>query len=404
MRKLAEILLLCLIFSTVGARAEDVPKANELIIDQLKKSVVFLQTSWKDTNDLDNEGKPKIKSSVGTGFFIFVVTPELGKTASGDDIGFYFIVTAKHMIRQEDTITKKMGPYADKVTVFFNKLTKIGRIEQKRDQIDFQIIDARGDLEWFVDDSDPITDVAIHPIFITNDENNEVVFKTIGQNLFVTKSLFKEKKFNENDEVLFAGLFLNFYGSQVNFPIVRHGHLALVPGEDISTDNDKPNLKTQIYMAEVTSFGGNSGSPVFLRTGAMREGNTGDPFAINYYLLGVMSGYYPDSEAKQNSGIASIVPAEKINEIISGDRMKAYLARVVAQDKAAKGDIKMSEAKYKESIKILEERAPESSQLVEGLRAYAGMLLQWKREAEAREIQLRADKIANKKISKTMEP
>lgn len=402
MRNLVAVLLLVIFFSVGVSSAVETPKTpTEIVIDQLKKTVLFLSTTWEDPKDLDPAGKPKIKSEIGTGFLIFISLPELGKDASGDDQGYYFLVTAKHMIRQL-SLEHKPGPYAKKVTVYFNKVPTGEASELLRDQVDIDIIDARGDLNWFVDDADPVADVALHPVFL----NPKLVdFITIGQKSFMTKDLFAEKHVNENDEVLFTGLFTSFIGSQKNYPIVRHGHLALLPNEDIAIDVEKPNKKTQIYMAEVTSFGGNSGSPVFLRLGALREGLSVDlKIGYNYYLIGLLSGYYPDEEAKQNSGIALIVPAEKINEILSGALVKAFLSRMIAIEKFKKGDLKSAEVNFKDSIAVLERRAPESSQLIATLKDYAGMLQQAKRSDEALAVQTKAEKLAARKVTETLMP
>jgi hypothetical protein len=312
----------------------------------LAQSTTPAQEDSTPQNVSDANKQPLTKSIIGTGFLIFVPIPELGKNASGHQQGYNFLVTAKHMIRQS-TPDHKLGPYAKNVTVIFNKFASDNPSGQLRDQVDIDILDSRGDLCWFVDRSDPVADVALHQVSI---DANSVDFKTFPQDLFATKSIVSEKHINENDEVLFSGLFTKFIGSKKNYPIVRHGHLALLPGEDVPVDNDRPDKKTQIYMAEVTSFGGNSGSPVFLRLGGVRESVNVKLEGYNYYLLGVMSGYYPDIETKQNSGIAFIVPADKINDILASDLMKAFFAEVIALDKTTNGDLKAAEAKFNMQI------------------------------------------------------
>jgi hypothetical protein len=207
--------------------------------------------------------QPLMKSQTCMGFLIFVPIPELGKDASGNQHGWYFLVTAKHMIRQS-TSDHKLGPYAKNVTVLFNKIASDNPSGQLLDKSNIDILDSRGDLRWFVDRSDPVADVALSPMII---DRNFIDFESFPQDRFATKSIVSEKHVNENDEVLFSGLFINYIGFKRIYPIVRHGHLALLPGEDVSLDNDRPDKKTQIYMAEVTSLGGNSGSPVFFTTG-----------------------------------------------------------------------------------------------------------------------------------------
>lgn len=377
---------------------------TEIAIDQIKKTVVFLQTSWSDSTALNAtplpNQQPRFKSTVGTGFLIFIAVPELGKDALGNARGLDYLVTAKHMIRQR-TSDNQPGPYAKKVTIRFNTLTPIDPSGRRWNSFDSEILDERGDLVWFVDDSDPIADVALLPVSL----GESAEYKTIGQESFATKAFVREQHVNENDEVLFTGLFTGYFGTQKNYPVVRHGRLALLPGEDVSIDPAKPDKKSQVYLAEVTSFGGNSGSPVFLRIGALREGlSVNMALGYTYHLLGVMKGFVSDEEAKQNTGIALVVPTDKIVEILSSDRVKAFVARVVANVKVAKGDLKAAEVKFQESIAILEKRAPESTQLMSTLRHYAAMLQQAKRSDDARLVLAKAQKIADRPVSKTPDP
>lgn len=366
--------------------------------------MVFLQTSWSDSTALNAtplpNQQPRFKSTVGTGFLISIDVPEVGKNALGNAIGVDYLVTAKHMIRQK-TSDNQPGPYAKKVNIRFNTLNPIDSSGRRWNSFDIEILDERGDLMWFVDDSDPVADVALVPVFL----GESVEYKTIGQESFATKVFVTEHHVNENDEVLFTGLFAGYSGAQENYPVVRHGRLALLPGEDVPIDPAKPDKKSQVYLAEVTSFGGNSGSPVFLRIGALREGlSVNRTLGYTYHLLGVMRGFFSDEEAKQNTGIALVVPSDKIVEILSSDLVKAFVARVVANYKVAKGDLKAAEAKFQESIAILEKRAPESTQLVVTLRHYAAMLEQAKRSDDARVVLAKAQKIADRPVSKTPDP
>lgn len=142
----------------------------------------------------------------------------------------------------------------------------------------------------------------------------------------------------------------------------------------------------------------------FLRLGGVRESIDVKLEGFSYYLLGVMSGYYPDQETQQNSGIALIVPADKINDILASDLVKAFFANLIASSKTANGDLKAAEAKFKESIDILERQAPESSQLVETLEAYANMLQNAKRSEDSRRMRTKAQKIKDKPISEAPIP
>jgi len=331
---------------------------------------------------------------------IFTQIPELGKNAAGDGLGLDYLVTAKHMIRQM-TNDNQPGPYAKSATVRFNTEKPVDSTGRHWKTFDADILSSRGDLMWFVDDLDPVADVALTPVSLGDD----AAYKTIGTDSFATKELVTKEHVNENDEVLFTGLFTGYFGAQKNYPVVRHGKLALLAGEDVPYDPAKPDKRSQIYLAEVTSFGGNSGSPVLLRIGPLREGlEVNLKLGYSYYLLGVMRGFISDQEAKQNSGIALVVPVDKIVEILSGDLVRAYVARAIAQAKKTQGDLSGSETKFREAISILETRAPDSSQMEMTLRDYAAMLTTAKRSGEASAILTRAQKIADHPVSKSPEP
>jgi hypothetical protein len=377
----------------------------EPTIAGIKQSVVFLETHWSEPNAAPapaplcapNTGH---KCAVGTGFLIFKEMPELGNDSHGAGLGIDYLVTAKHMIRERRD-DGSPGKYAEFATVRFNTVNSVDATTGRFwDTFNARILDSRGDLMWFTDETDSIADVALTPVWL----GNNAEYLTLPTSMFLTSKLIESQKINENDEVLFAGLFTNYFGALKNYPIVRHGKLSLLTNEPIP-DPAYAGKKSSLYFAEITSFGGNSGSPVFLRIGPLREGlDINLRLSYNYYLLGVMKGFWTDQEAKQNSGIAAVVPADKIAEILVSDKIKAYEARAVGQALAAKGNLKSAEPKFQESISILRKVAPEGSQLVSTLRAYAEELKKAGRKNEADKIADEADKIASRPMSKPPEP
>jgi hypothetical protein len=76
-----------------------------------------------------------------------------------------------------------------------------------------------------------------------------------------------------------------YQGVRRNFPIVRHGKLAMISDEPIPWSD---GVTEDLYLADLMSFGGNSGSPVLLRLGGVSE--TGAISGYRYVLLGVMQG------------------------------------------------------------------------------------------------------------------
>jgi hypothetical protein len=155
---------------------------------------------------------------------------------------------------------------------------------------------------------------------------------SFNASLITDKAAFKKYAIREGDEMFFVGLFVPFYGSQENIPICRFGRLAMPTDERIPLGNgDSENL----YLMESQVFGGNSGSPAFFYFNKNRKTGKTD-----FLFAGVVKGYFPDwSEvqlrdsavkpfASQNTGIAVIVPAYELKEILFSDSEKAFRSNV----------------------------------------------------------------------------
>lgn len=301
------------------------PALPEATIEQIKKSVVFIVGQYVENGSL--------KESAGTGFLIFVPEARLGP-----DRGYVWLVTSKHVLR-EPRPDGGEGPFFKQVLVRFNTKEPLAPDGRQFALNPLNVLDDKGDLAWFTDPNDDTVDLGLVSVWVDETKVDAVWIPT---SMFVTKELIKTYAVSENDEILFAGLFNWYAGSMKNYPIVRHGKLALLPNERIPLNRERPELTADLYLAEITSFGGNSGSPVFLRLGGMREAAGQqhlEPYS--YFLLGVMQGFFPEASpvavearqvhriAAQNSGIAGVVPADKILHILQSPRAKAKMDELV---------------------------------------------------------------------------
>jgi len=151
-------------------------------------------------------------------------------------------------------------------------------------------------------------------------------YKGMTEQDFARKAVLNHIRANEDDDVIFSGLFLNFQGAMRNYPIVRHGKIAMLPDEKVFFDETDP--PQDLILAEVTSFGGNSGSPVFLELPLLRIPQIAD--AKRYYLLGVMKGFFGAPNVPQNSGIAAIVPSEEIFQLLQTPELGSYRWTAIA--------------------------------------------------------------------------
>lgn len=367
---------------------------QELLIDQVKKTVVYLQGVFpchelnlvNGVPMLAADGTPSYDTQcrqVGTGFIIGAPAPELGPGMS-----IPLLVTSKHLIQHQILGAQKgVVGYFDTVTALANMIQPNGSGSHIA-PIPI-LVKARGFLNCSIDNQDPTADVAVCPISISDTIFD---FKDLSLEMFVTKAKIESMKLNETDEVLFSGLFLPYHGANKNYPIVRHGKLALIPKEKIPWSTYSGGSSMQdLYLADITSWGGNSGSPVFVRlSGAQEQGflMTG----VQYLLLGVMQGYFNsdrpasldtaaitntahlDVKLSDNSGIAAIVPAEKILEIVGQPRIMAYLSLVKAIVYSKAGKLSEAESSFKSGIETLRKNDPGHPLLKEALNNYAGFL------------------------------
>jgi hypothetical protein len=148
--------------------------------------------------------------------------------------------------------------------------------------------------------------------------------------IFTTPEMVEKKQVVEGDPVLFSGLFIQSFQTVHSLePILRSGTLAMVPKEAMETTLHKSG---RIYLAEVHSFGGNSGSPVFVDM-AKFSGILG---GFSYNLLGVISGEVLESSdfimhvttsytanVAANSGVSVVVPANEIKSILYDPSLQA---------------------------------------------------------------------------------
>ncbi len=124
----------------------------ELVIDQIKKAVVFLNGTYQATVTRVINGVPTQvtvpQSVAGTGFFIYAKEPRLG------ELGTVYLVTNKHMIRQPSPAgVLGAGPY------FKTLDARVNTVQTNPDgaqvaNLPITVVDDSGSLVWFVDAAD----------------------------------------------------------------------------------------------------------------------------------------------------------------------------------------------------------------------------------------------------------
>ncbi len=242
----------------------------------------------------------------GTGFFISIPSTENGY--------FLCFVTAKHVI--QPLINRKIG-------ILVNG--KDGNVI---------VLPTMDNGVWY-NKKDPSADVAV--IICNQDPSIDIIPISIVD--FIQRPELQSRKIGIGDEVYMTGLFAPIPWQQRHMPIVRHGNIAMIPDEPIQLDEGY----SDVYLIEARSIGGVSGSPVFVREtiklagerDAIGSGNPGELHGLGRtYLLGLMHGHWDIKESDKNNpapntfhginmGIAVVVPADKILDIINRPELMA---------------------------------------------------------------------------------
>jgi hypothetical protein len=267
------------------------------IPDEILKTVTFIYVSA--------DGKTAAPN--GTGFFV-------GVKIENKDAFAVYLVTAKHVL------TDANGKYFDEVGVRLNTLA--GKSELLRLPLGANV---------FTHPSEEDVDIAVVPAL---PDQKVFDFKFLPEEMLTTKAGFTEMKIGPGSDVFFAGLFTGFLGQNRSYPIARFGRVALVTDEKVPwQEPGHPQQMLDLYLLETQSFGGNSGSPVFFYLGSDREPGSimvGPPVLK---LAGIMKGNFnqgapivvmnnsPQALALQNMGIAAVVPAYLLHEVLFQEKL-----------------------------------------------------------------------------------
>lgn len=267
-------------------------------INQIKRCIAFIfrknhEEKW---------------AASGTGFFIGV------KNEADPKLSAIYFVTAKHVIFTKNVL-------APSLAIRLNHLSA-----------DAQLIELKLKLEDVITHDDPDVDIAVVKC-LPNSKLFDVLW--LSQDLICDLSTIEKHGIGEGDEVFFVGLFTGHIGKKRNQPIIRFGRIALMTDEKIEwkMQKDEPAKLMDLYLLECSSFGGNSGSPVFFFLNPLRGGRLelgGNP---QVFLGGIMTGTFLDGSeiqvietqkvaiSYQNVGIAAVTPAYKLHEILFSKKL-----------------------------------------------------------------------------------
>lgn len=304
------LLGLCLLLLGAKTPAQQSSAATSRVTPatQLKRTVSFITVAYVK-NGKDWEAK-------GTCFFVGVVDKRFT-----DDRAFVYLVTNRH-VAEPGSDDGAHYPVRN-VRIRLNTRDNSGAPASVEG-----LLPLGGAVRWYFP-SDESVDLAVLPFA---PDTSKFDYQAIPLTFFATKDVVESKQIAEGDRVLFTGFFYSFPGVVRMEPIVREGILAMLPDEEMETTLHR---RGHVYLADVHAFGGNSGAPLFVDIGGVRNGAItvgGFPFL----LLGVVSGYYAEDQdfkltvtttlsgkVPENSGISTVVPADELKALLESPALQA---------------------------------------------------------------------------------
>jgi hypothetical protein len=294
-----------------GAQATQTAPAQHISFGrEIKRTVGLLTVTFKQDGVL--------MESRGTCFFVFYPDERVGKNR-----GFAYLVTNRHVAVPG---TEDGHPYtALSTTIRLNLKNSSGSAEEP--------VPLGEHLQWHFPADDSV-DLAVLPVA---PQAEKVDAEPFPVSLFVSPADIDNYNISEGDPVIFTGFFYQFPGFTKFEPIVREDVIAMMPDESMETTMHKAG---KLYLADVHVFGGNSGSPLWVNVGGIRNNSLG---ASQYKLLGIISGFYhEDSDLtltiattyhgtlEQNSGIAMVVPVEFLKALLDSPELQSLRDIIVA--------------------------------------------------------------------------
>jgi hypothetical protein len=326
------------------------PRINDFFAD----SAVYFYESEADANEGNRSG--------GSGFLTHVVS------SASPTVGHVYAVTNKHIV--------------DNGCVVIRINRKRGGFDTLPTQLASWVVHPNGD------------DVAVLPIDMSDETFSQFTWWSIDTRHFITRDIIKTYNVGLGDEVFMVGRLMSHEGRQRNAPVVRFGNISLMadPYEPIRVETlDGQSRDQEGFLVECRSLSGFSGSPVFVFTDQLYKGE--DALRVqaaenekrNYkrsqgeglkdtpvfmegrwgpWFLGIDWGHIPlyreieenrkkrpDLKVELNTGIACVLPAWKILELLEVEELVKQrseedrkIAKRLAHESAAVNDIAVKES------------------------------------------------------------
>jgi hypothetical protein len=171
-------------------------------------------------------------------------------------------------------------------------------------------IRARGKPLWFKHPSADVAAIRLSP-------PKEAEIPRLSLDLLADDSTYKKFELHPGDRIFGCGYPHQVEANAAGFPLLRSGVIATFPL--------LPAKTVKSYFADLNTFEGDSGSPVFFDETNRSYGGKAQPGAVRLILGIVIAQEFFDEEvkmhygtikARQRLGLAIVVPAEFIRETV----------------------------------------------------------------------------------------
>ena len=281
--------------------------------DEIHECVAFLGRAIRNP-----QGLKQTKEARTTAFFVGVPSEKFR------DTHYIYLVTAQHSAKQLSLGGSWFG---------------LCNIPPEAGYVEFA---AGSETSWWYHPTEPerVDAAVIEMPGQYPPAKGDTPFRYIPVSMFATSEKIKQHNIGAGDLTFLGGLFSkapDHYYQPV--ALVRTGNIAMIPPNRVPITIEKNSpVESEVYLVEVRSFGGISGSPVFVRETISFEINSLDRGKLilqtpgSFFLLGVMHGHWDikkeclnearldvprKDELAMNLGIAIVVPAKKILEILN---------------------------------------------------------------------------------------
>jgi hypothetical protein len=303
---------------STGASTAPAPQQRDVnVLSKLRATVGFLRVGFKNENGED-------AYISGTCFFAFYPDERLGS-----HVGFDYLITNRHMaVPGIDTGTPHEATW---IGIRLNLKTSNDGIQSKE-----LILPIGGNIQWHFP-SDDAVDLAVIQMSPNQDIFDIAPIPIAG---FATKETVNAQGISEGDPLWFAGYFTGLPGQTKIQPVLRQGMIAMMPSEKVETVLHRTG---RLFVADMHTTKGNSGSPCFISIGGLRNGALSLVSQPTYMLLGLVSGYYTENSdfdlqvaaavqgrISGNSGLTLIVPADEIKSFLDSPQLQSLRDALVA--------------------------------------------------------------------------